>query len=149
MLEIPESSGDSGASVPENLVIAEIPDPLCRKIWRSRSSRGPRTTILGRFWGRFLSFSEVTSHKRLDAQGKGPNLYFCWQARYFRGFADFTKKPKLDENRRKIAPTLLCERIARKQLDVFAPERDLASNLVASAPSRVLLADLSGVLGLP
>ena len=32
-----------------------------------------------------------------DPQRKGPNLCFCRQARYFRGFADFAKTPKIDK----------------------------------------------------
>ena len=143
-----EDSGDSGASEPENPEILKIPQAPCRKIRRFRSSRRPRTTILGRFCDRFSSFFEVTSRERLDSYCKGPNLCFCRQARYFRGFADFTKTPKIHENWRKLAPTSICERVARNKLDFSAPGRDLASNLVASACSRVLLGDLSGVLGL-
>ena len=37
---------------------------------------------------RFSSFFEVPSRGRLDSLRPVPNLRFCWQAEYFRGFAD-------------------------------------------------------------
>ena len=107
------------------------------------------STISGRFWGRFSSFFEVTWRERLDSQGEVPNLCFCWQAQYFRGFADLARKPKIDENRRTIAPGTLREGAAREKLDFFAPGRDLASIFVASARSRAILGALPGVPGCP
>ena len=53
------------------------------------------------------------------------------------------------ENRRKIAPMMLCECAARRKRDFSALGRDLASILVASARSQALQGDLSGVLGRP
>ena len=105
---------------------------------RPRRSERRCSTISGRFSGRFSRFFEVTSRERLDSRRDGPNLCFCWQAQYFGGFADFTEKPKIDENRRKIAPTTLRERTARKQIDFFAPGRDLASILVTPTRFRAL-----------
>ena len=105
--------------------------------------------ISGRFPVRFSRFFEVASRERLDSQREGPNLCFCWQAQYFQGFADFTEKPKIEENRRKIAPTMLRERAAQEKLDFSAPGRDLASILVVSVRSRVLQGALSDVPGRP
>ena len=116
---------------------------------RPRRSERRFSTISGRFSGRFSRFFEVTSRERLDSRRDGRNLYFCWQAQYFGGFADFTKKPKIDENCRKIAPPTLREQAARQKLDFFAPGRDLVSILVASARSRTLPGALSGVPGRP
>ena len=42
-----------------------------------------------------------------------PNLRFCWQARYFGGFAGVATTPKIDPVRRKIAPTIVRERAVR------------------------------------
>ena len=84
-----------------------------------RRSERRFSTISGRFSGRFSRFFEVTSRERLNSRRDGPNLCFCQQAQYFGGFADFTEKPKINENRRKIAPTTLRERTARKQIDFF------------------------------
>ena len=114
-----------------------------------RRSERRFSTISGRFSGRFSRFFEVTSRERLDSRRDGPNLCFCQQAQYFGGFADFTEKPKINENRRKIARTTLRERTARKKIDFFAPGRDLASILVASGRSRTLPGALSGVPGRP
>ena len=86
---------------------------------------------------------------RVDSQREGPNLYFCWQAQYFGGFADLAKKPKIDKKRRKIAPTVLRERAVSKKLAFFASGRDWASILVASARSRELLPVSSGVPSRP
>ena len=110
-----------------------------------RRSERRFSTISGRFSGRFSRFFEVTSRERLDSRRDGPNLCFCQQAQYFGGFADFTEKPKIDENRRKIAPTTLRERTARKKIDFFAPGRDLVSILVSSGRSQTLPGALSGV----
>ena len=90
--------------------------------------------------------------ERLDSQREGPNLCFCWQAQYFQGFADFAEEPKIDKNRRKIAPMMLREHAARRKLDVSVPGRDLASIFVASAcsrRSRALFLASWGVLGDP
>ena len=103
--------------------------------------------ILGQLLGRFLSFFEVASREQLDLQGVGPNLCFCWQARYFGEFAGLTKSPKIDEGWRHIAPTSLRKRAAREQLNRFAPGRDSASILVASACSRAVPGTPSGVPG--
>ena len=42
-----------------------------------------------------------------------PNLRFCWQAQYFGGFPGVATTPKIDQFRRKIAPTILRERAVR------------------------------------
>ena len=65
--------------------------------------------LLHRFWDQFSLFFEVASRERLDSQREEPNLCFYWQAQHFQGFADFAEKAKIDKNRRKIAPTMLCE----------------------------------------
>ena len=104
-------------------------------------------TFSGRSWDRFQWFFEVALRERLDSQREGPNLCFCWQAQHFQGFADFAEKPKIEENRRKIASAMLCERAAREKLDFFARGSDLASILIASARSRVPPGALSGVPG--
>ena len=103
--------------------------------------------LLHRFWDKFSLFFEVASREQLDSQREGPNLCFCWQAQHFQGFAGFAEKPKIEENRRKIASAMLCERAAREKLDFFARGSDLASILIASARSRVPLGALSGVPG--
>ena len=108
------------------------------KVDRKGRSRSPETgfsTIPGRFWEGFSSFFEVASRDRRESQREGPSLCFCYQAQYFRGFADFAEKRKTDENRRKIGPTTLHERAERKKLDFFACGHDSASILVASALS--------------
>ena len=101
------------------------------------------------FWERFSFFFEVAVRARLDLQRREPNPCFCWQAQYFQGFADFAEKPKIEENRQKIAPTMLRERAAQEKLDFSAPGRDLASILVVSVRSRVLQGALSDVPGRP
>ena len=68
---------------------------------------------------------------------------------HFQGFADVAEKTKIDENRRKIAPTMLRERTAQRKLDFSAPGRDLVSILVSSACSQALQGALSGVPGDP
>ena len=107
------------------------------------------STISGRFRGRFSSFFQVSSHERLDSHRTGPNLSFCWQERYFEGFADLTKRPKIDKPWRRIAPPSLRERAAREKLDFFASGRDLASILIASARSRAVPGGLYCVPGRP
>ena len=87
--------------------------------------------------------------ERLDSEREGPNLCFCWQARPFQGFADFSEKAKIDENRRKIASTMLCECAACRKLDFSFLGCDMASILVASARSQALQVALSGVPGRP
>jgi len=103
--------------------------------------------ISGRFSGRFSRFFEVAVGERLNSQREGPTLCFCWQAWYETDISHFAKKPKIDKNRRKIAPTTLRERAAQEQLDFSAPGCDLASILVSSARSRMLQGALSGVPG--
>ena len=116
---------------------------------RPRRSEMRFSTISGRFSGRFSRSFEVASRERLDSQREGPNLCFCRQAQHFQGFADFAEKPKIDENRQKIAPTMLRERTARRKLDFSVPGRDLVSIFVSSACSQALQGALSGVPGHP
>jgi len=91
----------------------------------------------------------VALRERRDSQREGPNLCFCWQAQYFRGFAEFAEKPKTDENRRKIGPTMFRERAEQKKLDFFACGRDSASILVASGLSGAFPGASWGVPGRP
>ena len=84
---------------------------------------------------------------RLDSQCEVANLRFHWQGQHFQGFADFAEKRKIDQHRRKITPTMLRERAARRKLDFPAPGCDLASILVTSAHSPALQGTLSGVPG--
>ena len=82
-----------------------------------------------------MSFFEVASYERVDSPYKWPTLHFCCHAQCFGGVADFTKKLKIEKNRRNVALTLLPKPAARTKLDFFAPGRDLASILVAPACS--------------
>ena len=50
------------------------------------------------FWC-FSLFVDVPWRGRLDSLRTGPNLLFCWQAQYFRGFADSAKKHKIEKTR--------------------------------------------------
>ena len=59
------------------------------------------------------------------------------------------RKAKQDENRRKIAPTMLRERTAQRKLDFSIPGRDLVSILVSSVCSQACQDALSGVPGYP
>ena len=124
-------------------------DRLGRPSDSARPTSTRFSTIPGRFCDRFSSFFDVAPRERLDSQREGPNLCFCWHAQYFGGFADFAKKPKIDKNRRKIASTMRCKQVARPKLDFFAPGRDLASILVASARSWTLPGASLGVPGCP
>ena len=69
-------------------------------------------------------------------QREGPNLCFYWQALYETEISHFEKKPKIDENRRKIAPTGLQGPAVRKNIDFFAPGGGSMSILIASVHSR-------------
>ena len=71
-----------------------------------------RSTLDG-FCTRFSTLFEVTSCEHLVVQRDLPNLRFCWQARYFGGFAGVATTPKIDPVRRKIAPTIVRERAVR------------------------------------
>ena len=131
------------------------PGPLAQAAWdaevdrkdRPIGSEAPFSMVLGGSGGRFSWFSEVTSRERVDSQGEELNLCFCWQAQYFRGFAVFLRKPKVDGNRRKFASKTLLANAAREILDSFASRRALESILAASACCRTLLGALSGVPG--
>ena len=103
--------------------------------------------LLHRFWDQFSLFFEVTSRERLDSRHEGPNLRFCWQAQHFQGFAGFAENSKTRKNRRKITTMQFRARDWRGQHDFFTTGCDLASILVASARSRVLLGALSGPPG--
>ena len=103
--------------------------------------------LLHGFRVRFSSFFEVAARERLDSQSEGPNLRFCWQAQYFQGFAGFAENSKTRKNRRKITTMQFRARDWRGQHDFFTAGSDLASILVASARSRVLLGALSGPMG--
>ena len=133
--------------IPEIPEIPGIPEPLRATKWAHERPRDAIFDDLGRFRGRFSSVSEVTSHKRLDSQRKGTNLCFCWQAQYFRGFADFTKKPNMHQTRQKIAPNSLRKRTAQKKIDFSVLGCDSAWILVDSARFRVVPGDLSGIPG--
>ena len=86
--EVPEMP-----EIPEVPKIPEIPaDPGLPRRPEMRFS-----TISGRFRGRFSSFFQASSHERLDSHRTGPNLCFCWQERYFEGFADLAKRLKMDK----------------------------------------------------
>ena len=50
---------------------------------------------------------------QLVVQRDVPNLRFCWQARYFGGFAGVATTPEIDPVRRKIASTMVRERAVR------------------------------------
>ena len=103
--------------------------------------------LLHRFCFRFSSFFEVASRSRLDSQPKGPNLCFCWQAQYFRGFAGFAERPKIDKNRRKIATMQLALMSLSRKNSFFIPGCDLALILATSARSRMVPDALSGLPG--
>ena len=79
---------------------------------------------------------EIAARERLDSQREGPNLCFYWQAWYETEISHFAKKPKTDDNRRKIVPTGLREPAVRKKLDFFAPGGESALILIASVRSR-------------
>ena len=96
--EIPELSRH-----PETPEIPEIPEIPIRK---GRPS-GPETrfsTLSDRFLGRFSVFFKVASRERFAWQREVSNLDFDWQAQYIGAFLHFAKNPKIDKNRRIIAP---------------------------------------------
>ena len=83
------------------------PGTLAQAAWDAEVARKDRpigseaafSTVLGGSGSRFSLFSEVTSRERVDSQREEPNLGFCWQAQYFRGFAVFLRKSEVDGNR--------------------------------------------------
>ena len=99
--EIPEFPDNPELSRhPETPEIPEIP------IRKGRPS-GPETrfsTLSDRFLGRFSVFFKVASRERFAWQREVSNLDFDWQAQYIGAFLHFAKNPKIDKNRRIIAP---------------------------------------------
>ena len=125
--------------IPDVPDIPGIPVPRTANIDPGRAPRSARDTIFDDFrsiFHRFSRFFEVATRERLDSQREGPNLCFCWQAWYETEISHFAKKPKIDENRRKIAPTGLRDQAVRKKLDFFVPSGESASKLIASARFR-------------
>ena len=59
--------------------------------------------------------------EQLVVQRDRPNLRFCWQARYFGGFAGVATTLKIDSVRRKIGLTMVRERAARTTSGVCRP----------------------------
>ena len=96
------------------LALRLTPNDQLRSTWAPRCTPNDllRST-LDRFCTRFSSFFEVTSCEQLVVRRDVPNLRFCWQARYFGGFAGVATTPKIDPVRRKIAPTIVRERAVR------------------------------------
>ena len=47
----------------------------------------------------FSQFFDVPWRGSLDSLRTGPNLRFCWQAQYFRGFAGSAKTRKIEKTR--------------------------------------------------
>ena len=94
--EVPEIPEDPEIpELPEVPKIPEIPeDPGL-----PRRPEMQFSTLSGRIRCPFPSFSEAPSRERLESQREGAHLCFCWQARYFGGFADLTKRPKIDKKR--------------------------------------------------
>ena len=96
------------------LALRPAPREPVRSTWASRRTPNvPLRSTLDRFCDRFWSFFEGRSCDQLDAQHDVPNLRFCWQARYFGGFARVATTAKSDTFRRKNAPTMVCERAMR------------------------------------
>ena len=96
------------------LALRLTPNDQLRSTWAPR--RTPNDLLrstLDRFCTRFSSFFEVTSCEQLVVQRDLPNLRFCWQARYFGGFAGVATTPKIDPVRRNIAPATVRERAVR------------------------------------
>ena len=137
--------------IPENPKIPEVPEipelPDIPEVPEMPENLEIRViSRLGhRFYIEFSSFCEGTSRERLDSQFDRPNLRFCWQAQHFQGFADFADKAKIANFRRTLTAMQLRARAPREKIDFFAPGHDLASILVASARSPVLLGAFSGV----
>ena len=96
------------------LALRLTPNDQLRSTWAPRrTANDPRRSTLERFCSRFSLFFELTSCEQLVRQRDVPNLRFCWQARYFGGFAGVATTPKIDPFRRKIAPSIVRERAVR------------------------------------
>ena len=81
------------------------PNDQLRSTWAPRRTpNDPLRSTLDRFCDRFWSFFEGRSCDQLDVQHDVPNLRFCWQARYFGGFARIATTPKSDTFRRRNIP---------------------------------------------
>ena len=89
---VPETAKSDAALAPSA--------PQTAKSDGALSPNAPKATILGRVRDRFSLFFEVVSRGRLDSQREEPHPCFCWQARYFQGFADYAEKPKINQNQR-------------------------------------------------
>ena len=90
------------------LALRLTPNDQLRSTWVPR--RTPNDLLrstLDRFCTRFSTLFEVTSCEQLVVQRDLPNPRFCWQARYFGGFAGVATKPKIEPIRRKIASTMV------------------------------------------
>ena len=90
------------------------PNDQLRSTWAPRHTpNDPLRSTLDRFCDRFWSFFEDSLCDYLDVQHDVPNLRFCWQARYFGGFARIATTPKSDTFRRRNIPTMFRERAMR------------------------------------
>ena len=132
----PGDSGDSGASGTEN------PD-----------FRSPEKAFPGRISAVFSRFSTASVLEQFKALQNWLTLTKHRDLRCFMSVGLHTHEPNKnthsDKHRRRIAPTLRCKWVVRTTFDFFAPGRDLASILVASAHSWTLPGASLGVPGCP